>query len=475
MLIRALLAILALPGLVAFVAPLLIEWPRVRSGPFNAIALVLLIPGIALLLWCVRDFLVTGTGTLAPWDPPRLLVSSGPYRFSRNPMYVGVTLILVGWSLAFESWDLVVYALIVLTAFHLRVVFGEEPWLARTHGRKWDDYVTKVPRWLFPSRKALLLSWVGLFVLVLLAGLTYEAYADAQAAREFPPPGTMVDIGGRRLHLVCIGRDDAMDPTVIFESSGWGNALSASKARERLATRTRVCSYDRLGHGWSDAVSGVTTIGGTASDLGVLQDRAKLAGPFVLVASSIGGLTAEMFARTYPERVAGIVFVDAANSLFLSRLASLSGTITALACTAGTLSRFGVIRLLDPFGLGEDSEGARRSAAVTYGARRWTAICAMVRGLTTTQREFEQAPPLSSELPVVTLSASNSRQLMPSFAEWFIDPDAIRAETEEAHKAFAKRPRGTWKKIPDSTHLIADSQPDAVADVVFDMLDELKR
>ena len=300
-------------------------------GLLQPIALVLLVPGITLLLWCVRDFLVTGKGTLAPWDPPRLLVSSGSYRFSRNPMYVGVSLILLGWSMAFESWNLLVYALIVTTAFHLRVVFGEEPWLARTHGRKWDDYVTKVPRWLFPSRKALLLSWVGVFVLLLIAGLTYEAYADAQAAREFPPTGTMVDIGGRRLHLVCIGRDDAMDPTVIFESSGWGNALSSSKARERLATRTRVCSYDRLGHGWSDAAPGVTTIGGTASDLGVLQDRAKLAGPFVLVASSIGGLTAEMFARTYPERVAGIVFVDAANSLFVPRLASYSWRITALA------------------------------------------------------------------------------------------------------------------------------------------------
>jgi protein-S-isoprenylcysteine O-methyltransferase Ste14/pimeloyl-ACP methyl ester carboxylesterase len=475
MLIRALLAFLALPGLVAFVAPLLIEWPRVRSGPFNAIALVLLIPGIALLLWCVRDFLVTGKGTLAPWDPPRWLVSSGPYRFSRNPMYVGVSLILLGWSIAFESWDLVVYALIVLTAFHLRVVFSEEPWLARTHGRKWDHYVTKVPRWLFPSRKALLLSWVGLVVLVLLAGLTYEAYADAEAAREFPPPGTMVDIGGRRIHLVCIGREDPMEPAVIFESSGWGNALSSSKARERLATRTRVCSYDRLGRGWSDDAPSVTTIAETADNLGVLQDRAKLAGPFVIVASSIGGLTAEMFARKYPERVAGIVFVDAANSLLVPMLASYSGRVTALACIAGTLSRFGVVRLMDPFGLGTESEGARRSAAITYGARVWTATCAMARGLTAIQREFEQAPPLSPELPVIALSASSSRQLMPPFAERFVDPDVIRAETEEAHRAIAKRPRGSWKKVPDSTHLIADSQPDAVADVVFDMLDELKR
>ena len=474
MLMRALLAVLALPGLVAFVAPLLIARSEIRAGSFNAFALVLLIPGLTLLVWCVRDFLVTGKGTLAPWDPPRLLVTSGPYRYSRNPMYVGVSLLLLGWSVAFRSSGLLLYACIVMLAFHLRVIVSEEPWLARKHGRTWNGYVAKVPRWFFPSRRAVVFSWLGAVVLVPIAGLIYEAYADARAAREFPPPGTMVDIGGRRLHLLCIGREDAMEPMVLFEASGWGNALSSSRARELLATRTKVCSYDRLGHGWSDGTSGVTTIGGTANDLGVLQDRAKLPRPVVMVASSIGGLTAEMFARRYPERVAGIVFVDAANSLFVPRLAPYSGRATALACTAGTLARFGVIRLLDPFGLGSDSEGARRSAAVTYGARTWTATCALARGLNAIQREFEQAPPLSADIRVVALSASSTEQLMPPFAEPFIDANQVRAETEEAHRAFAKRLNGSWKKIPDSTHLIADSQPEAVADAVFDLLDQLR-
>src|SRR5262245_57400909 len=282
MLSRALLAFLALPGVVAFVVPLLIAWPRVRAGAFNPLALVLLVPGITLLVWCVRDFFVTGKGTLAPWDPPRNLVSSGPYRYSRNPMYVGVSLILWGWAIAFGSWALVFYALIVMTAFHVRVLLNEEPYLARTHGRRWDDYRSRVPRWLFPSRRALLWSWAAVLVLVALAGLTYEAYADAQAAREFPPPGTMVDIGGRRLHLVCVGREDPMERIVMVLPSGWGNALSASRARERLANRTRVCSYDSIGHGWSDDAPGVLTIAGSANDLGVLQDRAKLTAPFVL-------------------------------------------------------------------------------------------------------------------------------------------------------------------------------------------------
>jgi pimeloyl-ACP methyl ester carboxylesterase len=317
-------------------------------------------------------------------------------------------------------------------------------------------------------------SWVAAVVLLALAGLTYEAYADAEAAREFPPPGTLVDIGGRRLHLVCVGRDDPMEPTVMFLSSGWGNSMSSSKARERLGTRTRVCSYDRLGHGWSDAAPAVTTIAGTASDLGVLQDRAMIRSPLVLVASSIGGLTAEMFARRYPERVAGVVFVDAANSLVVPRLAEWSGRITVAACTVGMLSRFGVIRLLDPFELGAASESDRRSTAITYGAKTWTAICSMARGLQDTRKEFEQAPALATELPITALSASSARQFMPPFVERVYDTSAARAELEEAHRTFAKRPHGTWKKIPNSSHLIADSQPDAVADAVFDLLDQLR-
>jgi protein-S-isoprenylcysteine O-methyltransferase Ste14/pimeloyl-ACP methyl ester carboxylesterase len=475
MLLRALLAFLALPGLVAFVVPLLIAWPRVREGSFNALALIVLVPGIALLLWCVRDFFVAGKGTLAPWDPPRTLVSSGPYRFSRNPMYVGVSLILWGWAIAFGSWALVFYALIVMVAFHVRVLVNEEPYLARTHGRRWDDYRARVPRWMFHSRRAVVFAWAALIVLIALAGLTYEAYADAEAAREFPPPGTMVDVGGRRMHLVCIGRDDPMEPTVMFLSSGWGNSMSSSKARDRLATRTRVCSYDYLGRGWSDAAAGVTTIGGMANDLGVLQDRAKLTAPFVLVASSVGGLVGEMFARTYPERMAGIAFVDAANSLTIPRIVERRWTVTALACTAGVLSRFGVMRLTDPFGLGADTEGGRRSAAITYGAKPWTATCALARGMSETEREFKQAPPLSTSIPVVVLSASSARQLLPPFAEPFIDVQQLRADVEASHRELAQRLHGTWKKIPNSTHLIAENQPDAVADSVFDLLDQIRK
>lgn len=148
MLLRALLAFLALPGVVAFVLPAgwVMADGRALVQPLGLVPAAL---GVAGLLWCVRDFYVAGKGTLAPWAPPRHLVVVGLYRHSRNPMYLAVLLILIGWAWAFGSPGLGVYAAFVAVAFQTRVVLGEEPWLARTHGQAWLDYARRVPRWWF--------------------------------------------------------------------------------------------------------------------------------------------------------------------------------------------------------------------------------------------------------------------------------------------------------------------------------------
>jgi protein-S-isoprenylcysteine O-methyltransferase Ste14 len=149
--VRALLAFLALPGMVAFLVPYLLLDPSERF--FSTLGLIALVPGLAGLLWCVWSFYTQGRGTLAPWSPPRHLVMGGLSRFSRNPMYVSVVLILWGWTLGFASRALAIYTLAVMAAFHLRVVFGEEPWLARTHGDAWARYRARVPRWIGRGRQ----------------------------------------------------------------------------------------------------------------------------------------------------------------------------------------------------------------------------------------------------------------------------------------------------------------------------------
>ena len=146
--VRALLAFLALPGMVAFVVPLLLVTPperRVWVDPWGALPLGL---GLVVLGLTVREFYVAGKGTLAPWSPPETLVVTGLYRWSRNPMYVGVLLILAGWAIGFRSWPLAVYALIVAIAVHLRVLLHEEPFLASAHPEAWAAYRARVPRWL---------------------------------------------------------------------------------------------------------------------------------------------------------------------------------------------------------------------------------------------------------------------------------------------------------------------------------------
>jgi protein-S-isoprenylcysteine O-methyltransferase Ste14 len=150
LLARAILAFLALPATVGMLVPALLLRGYGTGAPRPAGA-VLAALGLAGLLWCVRDFLVRGRGTLAPWDPPRRLVVGGLYRFVRNPMYLSVLALVAGiawWrAAAAVGW----YAAFLALAFHVRVVGFEEPWLARTFPEEWPAYSGAVRRWL-PGR-----------------------------------------------------------------------------------------------------------------------------------------------------------------------------------------------------------------------------------------------------------------------------------------------------------------------------------
>lgn len=145
---RALFAVLVLPGTMGFVLPLLVIQPEWPSPGRRWWALAVVGAGTTLLLACVREFYVAGKGTLAPWSPPKHLVTSGPFGLSRNPMYVAMLTIIAGWALFFGSRALGVYLISMFVLFHVRTLLGEEPWLAREFGPDWDTYRGRVRRWL---------------------------------------------------------------------------------------------------------------------------------------------------------------------------------------------------------------------------------------------------------------------------------------------------------------------------------------
>lgn len=150
--LRSLFWTLAFPGVVAGFVP----WRWFGLGfvdldPGNALhwaGLLGVVSGGIVLGVCVREFARTGRGTLSPVDPPRSLVVRGPYRHVRNPMYLGVSLILTGELLLAPSTAFLVYGLIWFAAVNLFVVGYEEPTLRRRFGPEYERYTRAVGRWL---------------------------------------------------------------------------------------------------------------------------------------------------------------------------------------------------------------------------------------------------------------------------------------------------------------------------------------
>jgi len=137
------------PATVAVYLPLLIARDRsLASGALLSVAVALVALGAAVYGWCVWDFASFGRGTPFPLDAPRKLVIRGLYRYTRNPMYVGVLFVVLGWALMFRAPDLLLYAVGVGMWFHLFIVLYEERRLGREFGGEYVEYCARVGRWL---------------------------------------------------------------------------------------------------------------------------------------------------------------------------------------------------------------------------------------------------------------------------------------------------------------------------------------
>lgn len=129
----------------------------------------------------------------------------------------------------------------------------------------------------------------------------------AQAIDIGPAPGRLIDIGGRRIHMICAGSGS---PTVILEAGASSFAIDWSLVQPEVAKTTRVCSYDRAGHGWSDARPNVDTPPRVVEDLRATLQAAGEKPPYVLVGASRGGMFVRQFHATHPADVVGMVLVD---------------------------------------------------------------------------------------------------------------------------------------------------------------------
>jgi pimeloyl-ACP methyl ester carboxylesterase len=134
----------------------------------------------------------------------------------------------------------------------------------------------------------------------------YEHRSEKKDRELYPPKGRLVDLGGYRLHVYCEGKG----PTVILEYGHQGSYTDWHRVQSQLAEFARVCVYDRGGYGWSDPSPRSRVPSVMAEELHTLLHSAGVVPPYILVGHSFGGLNALMFARKFPNDVAGIVLVD---------------------------------------------------------------------------------------------------------------------------------------------------------------------
>jgi pimeloyl-ACP methyl ester carboxylesterase len=213
-------------------------------------------------------------------------------------------------------------------------------------------------------------GFFGLTITVIgLAGIgaIYQAIATAKDQRTYTPPGQMVDIGGRRIHMVVMGEDIGR-PTVILEAGMASFSSNFYWVQNELAATTRVVSYDRAGLGWSDPSPVPQDTQQSARDLHAALQAANIQGPYVVAGHSYGGLVVRAFTDLYRDEVAGMVLIDASHPdqwahMPVSRDGKVNGQSMII---SGILARFGVVRFFHlekslSNGLPERSAGEMRA------------------------------------------------------------------------------------------------------------------
>lgn len=158
--------------------------------------------------------------------------------------------------------------------------------------------------------KRIVLALVVFIVVAVGVIFIVGARAKATLKAKYPPIGQMVDVGGYKLHLFCQGTGS---PTVVMDAGAGSTGLYWSLVQPEIAKSARTCVYDRAGYGWSEKSPQPRSVKVMVNELHSLLSNADVAGPYVLVGHSLGGIIVRQYAQSYPQDVVGMVLVDSAQ------------------------------------------------------------------------------------------------------------------------------------------------------------------
>lgn len=330
-------------------------------------------------------------------------------------------------------------------------------------------------RWL--GRIAL--GLVGLVILLVLIGSTWERSQRSAAAEKYPPQGKLVDIGGRMMQIDC--RGEGTPTVVLVHGLDTFGSLAWTAVHDSIAKTTRTCAYSRAGITWSDAGPDVTAKG-VAEDLHATLEKAGEKAPFVLVGHSLGGPYIMTYTKYFGDQVAGLVMVDASHPDQLKRFASIAPAAASPSLTgmkiAAALGWTGLVRYETRNALTlmphQDSAGVR--AANAYVS---TSLVGAMKEMTALGAILDEAGTIRSvgNRPLVVLTA-----MMPMTAA---EKKALKVSDEKA-KEF----KDTWNAmhddeaswstrsqhivLTDATHYVQFFRPDVVISATRSVVDSVR-
>jgi pimeloyl-ACP methyl ester carboxylesterase len=332
-----------------------------------------------------------------------------------------------------------------------------------------------VLRWL----TRLAVAIVGLVVVVVLAGSIWEAVSWRRTLSRYPPPGEMVDVGGRKIHLDCRGTGS---PTVVLESGlDVGGSISWTLVHDEIARETRACAYDRAGIVWSDPAPGPHDAVTVAHDLHAALSTAHEKAPYVLVGHSLGGPYIVTYTRLYGDEVAGLVFVDASHPDQAARLAEAAGQESdpslGLMRAAAKLSWTGLVRLMSRQVSFEKLPDQRPVEAMrAYLPRSLGQMLLEADSIETTFAEAGTFRDLGDRpLVVLTAMAPPDEAMLAAMKMTREQGEAFQSEWKVLHDEEATwSTRSRHELVPDATHYIQMERPDVVIRAVSEVVEALR-
>lgn len=299
-----------------------------------------------------------------------------------------------------------------------------------------------------------------------LFGAAYHGLAVTRALRRYPPPGRLVDVGGYRLHVNCVGKGG---PAVVFDSGNGGCSLDWVLVQPEVGRFARACTIDRAGHAWSDPGPQPRTSVQIVREMRELLAGAEISGPYVLVGHSFGGLDVRLFASLYPDDVAGVILVDTPHEDWFSRLSPAVRRGQDANLRLLNIGRFiaplGLTRLLrKPVVVPRMPQSSKAMAsAIGYRARNYAATYFEFAAVEESMGQVRAASvTFPGHIPLIVLTHGLSHDLLPAG----LDPDELeRAEHlwSEQQEALAALSANSELVVAEkSGHMIQLEEPGLV-------------